>query len=302
MDEQINENQTLSLGAIIGIGSLCMSFGANAVAVKISLAGMGPFTAAAFRFSIATVAIIFWALITHRPLKLRRDQTGKMMVVSILFILQLGLFYLGLSKTNASRGTLLANLQPFLVLVLAHFFIPGDRMTSKKIIGIILGFTGVVCMIFEETGVTEDIMTGDLTVLAAVIMWALNAVYTKRIIGEFRSFHLVLYPVLFSVPVFFLAAIIWDRPPALQIDFNVIVSILYQGLVTASFGYVAWNVMLRKYGAVSMNSFMFLLPVTGVSLGGLILGETVNTGNIILALFLITSGILIVNARPKLQA
>ena len=59
--------------------------------------------------------------------------------------------------------------------------------------------------------------------------------------------------------------------------------------------------MLKKYGAVSMNSFIFLLPVTGVSLGGLILGETVKTENMILALCFITSGILILNAKFKIK-
>ncbi len=292
-----NENQDLSLGAAIFVACLCMSFGANAVAIKISMTGIGPFTSAGLRFSIAGVAIIIWAIITGKPMRIKKEQLIQLLIVSILFTAQLGLFYFGMSKTNASRGTLLANLQPFFVLLLAHFFIPGDSITRRKIIGILLGFAGVVFMFLEKNEVTNNLRTGDLFVLFAVVIWACNSVYVKVIISQYSPYQLVLYPMLFSIPVFFIAGVIFDKPLIGHIDFQVTVSMLYQGLVTASFGYVAWNTMLKKYGAVSLHSFLFLLPVTGVALGGIILGETVATGNIVLSLAFITVGILIVHTR-----
>ena len=82
-------------------------------------------------------------------------------------------------------------------------------------------------------------------------------------------------------------------------DPKVLVALLYQGLATASFGFVAWHTMLRKYGAVSMHSFLFIMPIAGVFLGGLVLGEPI-TFNILVALALIVSGISIVNLKtPK---
>jgi len=76
---------------------------------------------------------------------------------------------------------------------------------------------------------------------------------------------------------------------------------LYQGLVIASFGFVAWNNMLQKYGAVSLHSFLFIMPVSGVLLGGLVLGEPI-TFNILLALVLIVFGILVVNLNVRKYA
>ena len=81
-----------------------------------------------------------------------------------------------------------------------------------------------------------------------------------------------------------------------HLDGKVISALLYQSLVTASFGFVAWNTMLLKYGAVALHSFIFIMPIAGVLLGGLILGEPI-TWELLTALALIVSGIVIVNFR-----
>lgn len=219
----------------------------------------------------------------------------------MLFTAQLGLLYFGLNKTNASRGTLLLNLQPFFVLFLAHCFIPGDQITKRKILGLFMGFTGMAMVFLGRKGITTDIQTGDFIILITAFIWACNTVYTKKIINAFDPFQIVLYPMIFSVPFFFLAGLLWDGTMIEYVNLNVLIALLYQGLVIASFGFVAWNNMLQKYGAVSLHSFLFIMPVSGVLLGGLVLGEPI-TFNILLALVLIVSGILMVNLKTRKYA
>jgi drug/metabolite transporter (DMT)-like permease len=290
--------QKLSLFGGFFIAFLCIIFGANAVAIKISLTGLGVFTAAGIRFSMATTAIFLWALVTGQPLKIKKDQVHQLLIISVLFAVQLSLFYFGLSKTLASRGTLLVNMQPFFVLFLAHVFIPNDRITKKKFFGILIGFSGVAFVFLEKKGLTTDFQIGDVIILIATLFWAVNAVYTKKILERFQPFQVVLYPTLFSLPFFFIEALLWDGQMILNLDTKVIVALLYQSLAAASFGFVAWNTMLRKYGAVSVHSFLFIMPIAGVFLGGLVLGEPI-TFNILVALLLIVSGISIVNLKTK---
>jgi len=289
-------NQEPTFLASLAIIAICTSFGVNAVAIKISLSGLGTFTTAGLRFLIASIAITVWALCTGRPLGVNMNQLRKLVFLSMIFTCQLGLFYLGLSLTYASRGVLVTNLQPFFVLILAHFFIPGDRITGRKIFGILLGFTGVALLFLEKKGISADLRTGDLLVLVTVVLWAINAIYTKKIISGFRPFQIVLYPGIISVPFFLLAGYIWDDPMIGEPNLSVVISLLYQSLVTASFGFVIWTSMLRKYGAVTLHSYIFILPVSGVLFGGLILGEPVGTLNVLLALLLIVSGIIIVHS------
>lgn len=292
------QNQELPFLTAIFTVFLCALFGANAVAIKISLSGLGVFTTAGLRFSMASVAVFIWARITGRSFHIKKGQIHQLLIISMMFTVQLSLFYLGISKTNASRATLMLNLQPFFTLFLAHFFISGDRITKRKTLGIMLGFTGVIFVFMEKKGVTANFRIGDLIILFAAFLWACNAVYTKRIIHAFKPFHMVLYPMIFSVPFFFFEGFVWDSTMIAHVDAKVFCALLYQGLVAASFCFVAWITLLQKYGAVALHSFIFIMPVSGVLLGGLVLGEPI-TVNIIIALLLIVSGILLVNFKQK---
>jgi drug/metabolite transporter (DMT)-like permease len=290
--------QRLSFFGGLFVAFLCILFGANAVAIKISLTGLGVFTAAGIRFTMAAAAIFFWALATRQPLIIKRDQIYPLLIISALFAVQLSLFYFGLNKTLASRGTLLVNMQPFFVLFLAHVFIPNDRITKRKLFGILSGFSGVVFVFLEKKGLNTDFQIGDVIIFIATLLWAVNAVYTKKILERFQPFQVVLYPALFSLPLFFIEALLWDGQMIFNLDSKVIFALLYQSLATAAFGFVAWNTMLRKYGAVSIHSFLFIMPMAGVFLGGLILGEPI-TLKILVALGLIVSGISIVNLKTQ---
>jgi len=298
MTDAAYQNKDLSIWAASFTVFICMLFGANAVAIKISLEGIGVFTTAGIRFGVASITIFLWAKITGRSFKIKKEQILQLFVISIVFTIQLSLFYLGLSKSNASRGTLLANFQPFFTLFLAHFFIPGDQITRRKIMGILMGFAGVAFVFLEKKGVTSDFNTGDTMILAAAFLWACNAVYTKRIISAFQPFQITLFPMVFSVPLFFLGGMLWDHPMITLINGKIVGAMVYQSLVTASFGFVVWNSLLQKYGAVALHSFIFIMPVTGVLLGGLILGEPI-TANILIAMLLIVAGILIIHFRQK---
>ncbi len=289
-------NQELPFIAAVFTSLLCIAFGANSVAIKISLSGLGPFTTAGIRFSIAAFAIYLWGKITRRSFGINKRQIHQLLILSIFFTIQVFLLYLGLNRTYASRGTLLINLQPFFILFLAHFFIPGDRITKKKILGLSMGFTGMVLVFLGKKGITTDVQIGDFMILAVAFLWAGNTVYIKRIIHTFEPFHMVLYPIIFSVPFFFIAGFIWDDQMVTFINTKILISLLYQSLITASFGFVAWNYLLQKYSAVSLHSFIFIMPISGVLLGGLILGEPI-TINLLLALLLIASGIVVVNLK-----
>jgi len=301
MTETQPSNQEFSLAAGMFTVFLCIIFGSNTVAIKLAFSGMGVFTTAAIRFAIAASVIFLWARYTGRTIVLKKGQIHQVLIFSILFTVQLSLFYLGVSKSNASRGALLSNLVPFFILFLAHFFIPGERITRRKFYGILLGFSGVLFMFLEKPGATAGFRTGDLIILLAVIIWSSSAIYLKRIISTFIPFQVALYSTLFSVPIFFLEALLWDGTMITRLDAPVVLSLLYQSLITASFGFVAWNTMLKKYGTVQLHSFIFIMPIAGVALGGLVLGEPI-TVKILLALAFIVSGILVVHWQPKKEA
>jgi drug/metabolite transporter (DMT)-like permease len=244
------------------------------------------------------VAIACWARITGRRFRIQPGQAFQLMVIAVAFTLQLSLFYLGLERTEASRGALISNLLPFFVLFLSHCFIPGERITWKKFVGILLGFAGVTVLFSGAERFSDSIRAGDLIVLAAVVIWSCNVVYTKSIINAFEPFHLVLYPMIVSVPVFLSAGCLWDQQMFFDLNPVVLGAYAYQGLVTAAFGFVAWSTMLKRYGASTLHAFVFIMPIAGVVLSGIVLDEPI-TPNLLVAMIFIAAGILMVHINPK---
>lgn len=301
-DKHDSETPVPSFITGLVIAGLCASFGANATAIKISLTGLGAFTTAGIRFALASLVITLWAWYTGRTFRLKKGQFKKILLIVCLFVGQINLFYSALRFTHASRGTLLSNLQPFLVLILAHVMIPGDRITIKKFIGISLGFMGVVFLFLQRDGITPELRLGDMLAFLSVFLWAFNAVYTKKIIHEFKPFQVVLYQGALGFPIFFLEGYLWDSPMVAHVGLPIICSLLYQGIVTASIGFVMWLYYLNRYGAVTMHAYVFILPISGVFFGGLVLGEPVATRPMIIALCLIVLGIVLIHTRKAKPA
>ncbi len=277
---------------------LCVLFGANAVAIKISLTGLGVFTTAGIRFGIAALVIFFWAQLTRKPVQLNSHQLRLMLILGVIFYFQLSLFYLGLSRTTASHGTLIANILPFVVLVLAHFFIKEERISTKKVVGLILGFCGVLLLFGDAGHMEQEVMLGDLFVLAAIMIWGGNAIYTKRIINSFHPIQITLYPLAVSAPLFLITALFLDQEMVRHIDASILGSMAYQTFVTASFGLIGWMMMIKRYGATTLHSFIFIMPISGVFCGVVMLGEPL-TKNLIGSILLVTVGLIVVNRSPR---
>jgi len=292
-----SENQ-LSLGPAFLAICLCMLFGANPVAVKMSLTGIGIFTSAALRFAISATALTCWAICTGKPLAISGKQFRQMLVLAFIFFIQLSLFTIGLSKSTASHGVLIGNFLPFMVMILAHYLLPGDQITPRKVAGLILGFTGVVLLFRDSLSLTGEAFKGDLLLLAAVTVWSCNVVFVKRIISDYTPLLITLYPMLLSSPLFFLAGIFFDLQMLYNLSPYVIFGMFYQSIVTASFGFVMWNSLVQKYGATVLHCFIFLMPISGVLLGILILGEPL-TANLAVSILLVAMGLIVINWRRR---
>jgi drug/metabolite transporter (DMT)-like permease len=287
---------TLTLRDSIVTVLLLASFGANAVAVKISFTGIGVYTSAGIRFALAALFIIIWIRATGRSLAISSRNLKRALILGIAFTIQLSLFYKGISLTTATRAILIGNLQPFFLLFFAHFFIPGDTFTLRKLAGLLLGISGIILLINPQSVLSGAHNNGDVMILGSTVLWAATAVYIKLIIEEMLPSHIVLYQLLFSAPLFLLEGFLWDTTMISHIDGAVIGSMLFQSAVTGSLGFIAWNTLIKKYGTVALHSYLFIMPIAGVSLSWLLLGEDVTT-LVFASLALVVAGIIVVNSK-----
>lgn len=298
-DAQVKtDSQRLSAGAVAATLFLCVLFGANSVAIKVGLGGFGVFTLAGIRFSVAAVTIWMWARLAGKPLALTSAQVVQLVPLGLIFFVQLSLFYLGQSRTTATHGTLITNALPFVVMVLAHLFLADDRFSAKRLAGLLLGFSGVLILFVDTARLSGASWQGDLLVLGAVLAWGSNAIYSKRIIASFHTAQFTVFPMILASPLFLICGYLFDPVMIVHIDGPVVSALIYQTFVSASFGMVAWNALIKRYGATTLHSFVFIMPLSGVTLGILLLGEPV-TGNLIGAIVLVTVGLIVVNWRIR---
>lgn len=277
---------------------ICVLFGANTVAIKFALTGLGGFTAAGIRFVLAALGIFCWARYKKIPLSLTGRQLKQVCILAAIFVVQLSCFYQGVARTTASHAVLIANLLPFFVLILAHFFIPGDSITFRKFLGIVFGFIGVFFLLLDDQNISNDIKTGDMIVLIAVVLWSSSAVYVKRIIAQYHPVQISLYPMSIATPFFFVGAFFWDTQMVATIDGTVVIAVFYQSFISASFGFIVWNSLLSRFGATALHSFLFIMPLAGVIFSVLLLDEAV-TPYLTASIGFIVTGVVVVNFRRK---
>jgi drug/metabolite transporter (DMT)-like permease len=289
-------NDAITPRAALFIVLLCTVFGANAVAIKFTITGLGPYSAAALRFSLGAAVIAAWARWRGLPFAIKAPDRRPILILALLFAGQINLFYLGMSRTYASRAALIVNLVPFFVLILAHFFIPGDRLSLRKLAGILLGFCGVAILLTDSHALSGQLRGGDLIVLTATVFWSANAVYTKKVIHRFIPFQIVLYPTLAAIFLFAVEAWRFEGLVVHSLDLPIAAAIAYQSLAVTAFGFVSWNTLLSRFGAGTLHSFVFIMPLAGILFSGLLLAEPITSRLLAAALF-ITAGILVIHLR-----
>ena len=265
------------------------------VSVKVSLAGVPPFALAGIRFIIGSIVILIWTASIGVSVKLEEKDRRGLVQLAILFVVQIGFLYVGNHFTLASRATILNTTHPFFTAIFAHIMLTGDRLSRLKIIGIVLSFSGVFLMFGESLTLRQlEYLSGDLLVLTSGLLLGFRLVYIKRLTQGIHPGKLLFWQGVFSIPVFFVLSVLFERDFQYQITWAVVSGILYQGLVVAGFCFILWTVLLQRHLASRLGVFHFISPIIGVVFSNLLLGEGISPW-IIASMMLVGAGIAVVN-------
>ncbi|MCG6856626.1 MAG: DMT family transporter [Salaquimonas sp.] len=273
--------------------------GLNQVLMKLVNHGMNPVFQAGLRSTVAFVPVLAYVLWRGRRISFS-DGTLKFGVITgVIFAFEFLLLFKALDYTSVTRTSVLFYSMPIWVSLGAHFLIPGEGLTPRRMAGLVFAVAGVVVALARNTHpATENALLGDMMALIAATGWA-SITLTTRVTKFSRlapDVQLV-YQLFVSAPILLLIApafgpAIRDMSPALWAVFA------FQAIGIVAIGFMVWFWVLSIYPASDMASFAFLSPVFGVAFGWLILGEPLSA-NIIVALALVGLGIWLVNRRPK---
>lgn len=291
----------LTPGAIALMLLLCLSWGFNQIAVKLTLPDIPPFLQAAIRSACALIVIGLIAQV--RGVKLfERDGTLRAgLFAGVLFGIEFALIYHGLSLTSASRAVVFLYTAPFFVAFGSYRFL-GERLRPSQWAGLSVSFAGVAIAIgVPQADVDSRVLFGDLLIVGGGALWAATTVVAKATsLRQAPAEKVVGYQVAMSVPILALAA--WMSGEVLtRVPGPLALSLMaYQSIWVVGMTFLIWFSMVTTYSASKLSAFTFITPLFGVAAGYFIMHDTLTLAFGAAAL-LVIAGLYLVN-RPTARA
>ena len=173
------------------------------------------------------------------------------LLIGCLFSLEFGLLYVGLSMTDASRAVLYIFVSPFVTALGAHFFMPGERLTPLKWLGLILAFTAVAIVFSSGLSVPKrEQIVGDLLCIAMGITWGVENVIVK--VSRLRHVEverILFYDLTISAVILTGAAWLIGEAGLFDPSLRVLASLAYAIVAISFVSYLVFTSMLRRYQA-----------------------------------------------------
>jgi drug/metabolite transporter (DMT)-like permease len=275
MSNQAFGNESFGFRSALLVLFLCFLWGGLTPSLKLALMGLPPLAVAGLRFLIALIAIWAWCRCRGVNLYVPRKAHVPLLLYSLVFVAQIAGVNFGTRLTTSNFAIILVNTSPLFVAILAHFLIPHDKLSVRKLMGLTVAFLGIG-VIFLSSAPETDQLRGNVLVLLGGLLLAVIHVYGKFLLRRLSAFQLVFWEFVYGISFFFPLSFLLESDEKFHFSALVIGAILYQGLVIAGFGFVTWVYLLQRYSASKLASFQFSIPLFGVVLGWLILDESLT--------------------------
>ncbi|MDT0682621.1 DMT family transporter [Roseicyclus sp. F158] len=272
---------------------LGLIWGGTFMLTKIALGGIEPITLAASRILLAAIALMPFALPRMRGIG--REHLPYLIWAGLLSTaVPFSMLSWGLQHVPSAFGGLSMAMLPLVLLPMAHFFVPGERLTPRRIIGVALGFAGAALLIAgggDDPGASGPLgLAGRIVCLAATICYSVASILTRRcppIDGIAMAALTLVFGAIAIVPF----ALFVEGAPALPPTRPLLAAIAL-GLVPTALAVLLRIQVVRSAGPGFMTLVNFQVPVWSVIFGVVLLGETLPP-TLFAALALIGTGLVI---------
>ena len=291
----VRDNRLLWL-IFIGLGFM---WGSSYFFIKIGVdEGLPPLTLVSGRLFFGSLILAAIVLLSREPLPRSARQYGHLLVMSVVnVVLPFFLITWGEQSIDSALAAILNATVPLFVIVVAPLFLPDEHVTLNRVVGLTIGFAGVLILFVPGLGVLEgNSLLGWLALIGSSISYALGNVYAKRNVKGLRP----MIPAFFQIGLAFVIttglALIIERPIGrVVVTPQAFLAVLWLGVVGSAFAYVAYFRILAAWGATRTSLVAYLLPIVGIALGTLI-GEAI-TWYRVLGTALIIGGVGLVNSK-----
>jgi drug/metabolite transporter (DMT)-like permease len=276
-------------------------WGSSFLWIKIGVAEIGPITLVAFRLGFALLGLLVVFALQRRAVP-RDSKTLWALVFMGVFntAIPFALISWGETRIDSALASILNGTVPLFTIVIAHYWLSDEKITLMRVVGLIVGFLGVVVLVsrdFGPQGIHSSIL-GQLAVLAAAVSYAVSATFSRR---HLRG----IAPVVQATSIVFVAdALAWaavplaEQPlrwPVLPITWF---ALIWLGLLGSCVAYLLYFYLLNSVGATKSTLVTYVFPVIGLILGIIFLGESADW-RLLVGSALVVGGIAVVNVKTQ---
>ncbi len=272
--------------------------GGMPLSVSIGLKGFPPLKMAYLRSILGLVIVGGAGLYYGMSLRMRLNELPRLSLIAALHALHIITINIGGLYTTAARSTIFYSLYPLFVVLFGHFFIPNDKLSITKTLGLLTAFGGVCIAIMPDLqgGGITDYLIGNVIVILSAGFLGLRIVLTKVFVQEIYPHRLLVWLLALNTPCFYILSLIFERDTSIQWTIASSAGLLYQGCIVTGFCFLALTWVLRKYKASNLVVFSFLIPISGVLFSHILVGDEL-TLSLLMGTGLAATGIYLVNRK-----
>lgn len=258
---------------------------------------------AGIRFTMAgMIAILIGSIIQRNILIPKKESVPKILWLSLLqTVIQYLFFYVGLAHTTGVKASIIEGMNVFIALLVAACIFRQEKLTTRKMLGCVIGFAGVVLVNLLGKGLENGLdlsLMGEGFIFFSTVSYAFSSVYLKKYSKSENPVVLSGYQFVMGGIIMMICGAAFGGNVKIVMDKGA--GMLLWLAVVSAVAYSLWGILL-KYNPVSKVAiFGFMNPVFGVVLSALLLAEGKNLGiGCVIALGLVSFGIYITTQEDR---
>jgi drug/metabolite transporter (DMT)-like permease len=277
--------------------ALGFMWGSSYLFIKIGVETFETFTLVALRLLIgaATLWVAFRLNGTALPRK-RRTYEHLLVMALINITIPFALITWAEQSVDSALAAILNSSVPLFVIVIAPLFLPDEPIRLNGVVGLAVGFIGVVLLVSPGLMSATGDLAGSVALLGSSLAYALGNVYSRRNVRGLPPLVPAVFQVTFAFLIVGVIALVVERPwETVRPDPAAWFSVIWLGVFGSGLAYMLYFRLLGRWGATRTALVAYLLPIYGIVLGFLVLQEHIDI-TLILGTALIIAGVAIVNS------
>src|SRR5712692_4991080 len=249
---------------------LCLIWGSTWLAIRIGLEGAPPFLSAALRFAVASVVLVLLGVVFRSKWPQNRTEWALVGFVGIvLFTADYGLIYWGENNgVESGLSAILFATFPLQTAIVANAYLKAERFTVQKLLGIAVGFGGVVLIFRSQLGTAGvEKVFPMLSIVLAATCASFATVAVKRCGHDTEPISFNATAMAVGAAALAVVSLVAREPWGIPTWPQGLGAILYLAVAGSVVTFVAWQWLLKEMPATTLSYIALIIPIVAVLLG-----------------------------------